>query len=56
MWPCVFRGSKPLTTKNESRKSNVGAARTLETEEQTAKCRMSDKEHVKETRALEADS
>ena len=32
--PCghsVFRGSKPLTTRNASRKSDVGAARALET-------------------------
>ena len=37
----VFRGSKPLynTTRNPSRKSDVSAARALETEEQTDKCR-----------------
>ena len=38
----VFRGSKPLTTRNASRKSDVSAARALETEEQTAKHRKSD--------------
>ena len=55
--PCdhVFHGSKPFTTRNVSRRSNVGAARTLETGKQTAKCRKSDRERVKETRALEAD-
>ena len=53
--PCghVFRGSKPLTTRNASRKSDVSAARALETEQQTAKRRKSDRERVKETRALE---
>ena len=49
----VFRGSKPLTTRNASRRSDVSAARALETEQQTAKCRKSDREHVRETRALE---
>ena len=34
----VFRGSKPLTTRNASRKSDVSAARALETEEQTTYC------------------
>ena len=55
--PCghVFRGSKPLTTKNASRKSDVSAVRALETEEQTAKRRKSDREHVVETRALETE-
>ena len=48
----VFCGSKPLTTRNASRKS-VSAARALETEKQTAKRRKSDREHVKEIRALE---
>ena len=44
--PCghsVFRGSKLLTTRNASRKSDVGAARALETDEQTAKRRKSDR-------------
>ena len=46
--PCghVFRGSKPLTTRNASRKSDVSAARALETEQQTAKRRKSDRERV----------
>ena len=52
--PCghsVFRGSKPLTTRNASRKSDVGAARALETDEQTAKRRKSDRKRVRETTA-----
>ena len=56
--PCghsVFRGSKPLTTRNASRKSDVGAARALETDEQTAKRRKSDRKRVRETRALETE-
>ena len=56
--PCghsVFRGSKPLTTRNASRKSDVGAARALETDEQTAKRRKSDRKRVRETRVLETE-
>ena len=34
-------------------KSDVRAAKALETKEQTAKRRKADREHVKETRALE---
>ena len=30
----MFRGNKPLTTKNASKKSDVSAARALETDEQ----------------------
>ena len=39
--PCghVFHGSKLLTTRNASRKSDVSVARALESEEQTAKRR-----------------
>ena len=51
----VFRGSKPLTTRNASRKSGVSAARALETKEQTAKRRKSDRECVKETKTLEPE-
>ena len=51
----MFRGSKPLTTRNASRKSDVSAARALETKEQTAKRRKSDREHVEETKALETE-
>ena len=51
----MFRGSKPLTTRNASKESDVGAARALETEEQTAKHRKSDRECVKETRALKTE-
>ncbi len=50
-----FRGSKPLTTRNASKKSDVSAARALETEEQTVQHRKSDRERVKETRALETE-
>ena len=55
--PCghVFRGSTPLTTRNASRKSDVSAARALETEEQTVKRRKSDRDRAKETRALETE-
>ena len=56
--PCghsVFRGSKLLTTRNASRKSDVGAARALETNEQTAKRRKSDRKRVRETRVLETE-
>ena len=42
----VFRGTKPLTTRNASRKSDVSAARALETKERTAKHRKSDRECV----------
>ena len=53
--PCghVFRGSKPLTTRNASRKRDVSAARALETEEQTAKHRKSNRGRVVGTRTLE---
>ena len=55
--PCahVFCGSKLLTTRNASRKSDVGAARVLETDEQTAKRRKSDRKRVRETRVLETE-
>ena len=56
--PCdhsVFCGSKPLTTRNASRKSDVGAARALETEQQTAKRRKSNREHMRDTRILETE-
>ena len=55
--PCgyLFRGSKPLNTRNATKKSDASAARALETEEQTDKHRKSDRERVKETRALEAE-
>ena len=55
--PCghVFRGSKPLTIRSASRKSDVIATRALESEEQTAKRRKCDRECVKETRALETE-
>ncbi len=40
--PCghVFRGSKPLTVRSSSRKSDVSTTRALETEKQTAKRRL----------------
>ena len=49
----MFRGSKPLTIRNASRKGDVGAASALETDEQTAKRRKSNREHVRETRVLQ---
>ena len=48
----VFRGSKPLTTKNVSRKVML-VQQEQTAEEQTAKCRKSDRECAVETRALE---
>ena len=51
----MFRGSEPLTTWNASKKSDVSAARALETEERTAKHRKSDRECVREIRALETE-
>ena len=51
----VFHRSKPLSTRNASRKGDVSAARALETEEQTAKRRKTNREHLEETRALETE-
>ncbi len=55
--PCghVFRGSKPLTVRSASRKSDVSTTRASETEEQTAKRRKCDRERVKQTRASETE-
>ena len=52
--PCgyVFHRTKPLTTWNTLKKSDVSAVRALETEEQNAKRRKSNRKRVKETRAL----
>ena len=49
----VFHGSKWLTTRNASRKSDVSAARALEIKEQAAKRRKTNRKHVVGIRALE---
>jgi len=52
----VFHGSKPLTIKSASRKSDAIATRAFESEEQTAKRRKCVREHLKKTRALETEA